>query len=328
MKRFNILAVSVFFSAFFLFHSGAAAKKFTFEFHEEILVGDNPVLFLSNISGKIIIKSHSKEKIIVDAQKVIKARNLESAEKIAKKIEIQVKKENDEVNIETEYPHRRFFKKISCWVNYEISVPPRTRLNIKTTSADVEIKDIQEKVRINTVSGDVMGESIKGVIDFSSVSGDFYLQDIQGDLILEGTSSDMDLEQIKGDVRVDCVSGDLMLQEISGDIDASTSSGDIEVEQDQGGLDLNTVSGDVEVKTEISSESEYSVETTSGEIVFYLPEDSNARLKCETRSGTIRTKIPLQVLSTSRNFLKGELGSGGPLIYLSTVSGDVEVRGY
>jgi DUF4097 and DUF4098 domain-containing protein YvlB len=329
MKRLTpITTLSFLFILLFLF-SGAAAKQFTFEFHKEVPVGKNPTLFLSNISGKIIIKSHSEGEITIDAFKVIKTRSLEKAEDLADQINIEIKKDGEEVDIQTEYPRGVFRRGISCWVNYEISVPPETRLNIKTTSADVKVEDIQEKVRINTVSGDVEVESIKGGIDFSSVSGDFYLLDIRGDLLLEGTSSDMKLERIKGDVRIDCVSGDLILQEISGDIEASTSSGDMEVEQSQGELDLITISGDVEVRTEISAEGEYTIETTSGEVTLHIPEDSNARLKCESQSGSISARIPLKVLSTSRRYVEGELGSGGSSrIFLSTLSGDINVSGY
>ncbi len=329
MKRLTSITVLSFLLIFLLLFSGADAKQFNFEFHREIPVGKNPTLFLSNISGNIIIKSHSEGKITIDALKVIKTHSLGKAEDIADRIEIEVQKVGEEVNIQTKYPRQGFRGGISCWVNYQISVPSETQLNIKTTSADVEVEDIQEKVRINTVSGDVEAESIKGRMDISSVSGDFYLQDIQGDLLLEGTSSDMELEQIKGDVRIDGVSGDLTLQEIWGDIEASTSSGDIEVEQAEGELDLNTISGDVEVKTEMSTEGEYIIETTSGEVFFYLPEKSNARLKCESQSGSISTQIPVNVLSTSRRFLEGELGTGGPSrIFLSTVSGDINMRGY
>jgi DUF4097 and DUF4098 domain-containing protein YvlB len=84
----------------------------------------------------------------------------------------------------------------------------------------------------------------------------------------------------------------------------------------------------VEVKTKISPESEYSIETTSGEIFFHLPENSDASLECNSHSGSIKTKIPLKLLSTSKDYLEGELGSGGSRIYLITVSGDIEVRGY
>ena len=329
MKRSVSITALTFVLTFLLLFSGAHAKKFTFEFHKEVPVGKSPALFLSNISGNIIIESNSSSKITIDAIKVIKSNRLRKAEDVADRIRIEVQKDGEEVNVQTKYPRRGFRSGISCWVDYRISVPSKTRLNIKTTSADVEVGNIQEKVRINTVSGDVEAESIDGVLDFSSVSGDFYLQEIKGDLILEGTSSDMELEQIKGDVRIDCVSGDLTLQEIWGNIEASTSSGDIDVEQSEGELDLNTISGDVEVKTEISTEGKYIIETTSGEVFLYLPEDSNARLECESQSGSISTRIPVKVLSTSKRYLEGELGTGGKSrIFLSTVSGDINVRGY
>jgi hypothetical protein len=329
MKRLISKVILSFVLVFLFLFSGAQAKKFTFEFHKEVPVGKNPALFLSNISGNIIIESNSSGKITIDAIKVIKSNRLRKAENLADRIRIEVQKDGEEVNVQTKYPRRGLRSGISCWVDYRISVPAETRLNIKTTSGDVGVEDIQEKVRISTVSGDVEAESIIGVIDLSSVSGDFYLQDIKGDLVLEGTSSDMELGQIEGDVRIDCVSGDLTLQEIWGNIEASTSSGDIDVEQTEGELDLNTISGDVEVKTEISIEGKYIIETTSGEVFLYLPEDSNARLECESQSGSINTRIPVKVLSASKRFLEGELGTGGKSrIFLSTVSGDINVRGF
>lgn len=304
------------------------AREFTFELHREIPVGEAPALYLSNISGKIIIRSHAQEKITLNALKVIKTSNLEKAQELAEKIKIEIEVDGEKINIRTEYPRSGFLRGFSAWVNYEISVPPKTQLNIKTTSADAEIEGVEQKIRVNTVSGDLQAEMIKGNINFTSVSGDLFLQDIQGDLFLKGTSSDVESEGIKGDIRIDCVSGDIELCRINGDIDASTTSGDMDIEQDRGGLNLGTISGDIEVRTKISPESEYNIETTSGEIFFYLPEDSDAGLECESHSGSIKTRIPLKLLSTSRNYLDGELGSGGPRIHLSTVSGDIQVRGY
>lgn len=328
MRKPILIVVLVFILLFFFISGTTVAKKFTFDFHREMAVGKNPTLFLSNICGKVIIKSHPEEKITVNASKVVKTRDLEKAEELAEKIKIEIKKDGEEVSIRTEYPDSRFLKSFSAWVNYEISVPPGTELNIKTTSADVEVEEIEQKIRISTVSGDLEAQTIRGIIDFSSVSGDVLLQDIEGDLFLKGTSSDLELTRINGNVRIDCVSGDLELSGIEGAIEVSTSSGDIEVDQNQGELDVTTISGDVEVKTRISPEGKYNVETTSGEILFYLPEDSDADLECETRSGSIHTRVALDVLSTSRDFLKGKLGSGGSRIDLSTTSGDIKVRGY
>jgi DUF4097 and DUF4098 domain-containing protein YvlB len=328
MRKPISITVLVFILLFFFISGTTAAKKFTFDLHREMPVGKNPTLFLSNISGKVIIKSHPQEKITIDALKVVKTHDLEKAEELAEKIKIEIKKDGEEVSIRTEYPRSRLLRSFSAWVNYEISVPPATELNIKTTSADVEVEEIEQKIRISTVSGDLEAQTIRGIVDFSSVSGDVLLQDTQGDLFLEGTSSDLELRRINGNVRIDCVSGDLELSGIEGDIEVSTSSGDIEVDQKQGELDLTTISGDVEVRTRISPEGEYNVATTSGDIIFYLPEDSDADLECETRSGSIHTRVALDVLSTSRDFLRGKLGSGGPRIDLSTTSGDIKVRGY
>jgi len=347
MKKIGLLLKLIIFFIFIpVFSLAAPYEEYSFEFHHEFSVGENPFLSLENTSGKVVIGSHSQNKIVIDGSKMVKAKNLKKAEELTNQIQIKIKKNESQISVYTQYPKFSLFKRGSGYVVYHILVPEKTRLNIKTTSADVEVFSIREKTAISTTSGDIKAEKLLGDINILTSSGDIFLADVKGNLDLYGTSSDMEIKNIEGRVKIDATSGnievekvtgkvdisqtsgDLSLFEIWGDIEASSSSGNVNIFQKQGGLDIKTISGDIEIKTQISPESEYSMESTSGDIGFEIPRASNGELKIETVSGDINSKIPMILHTASRRFLSGILGQDGSKISLTTISGDINLKEY
>ena len=332
----------------------ASAEKYTFTLHEELPTGANPSLSVQNTCGEIRIESHPENKIIINAFKVVEADNSEKAKRIADQIEVIIKKYDSEVEIKTKYPSKRskgFWKGIFGWdgrrpgyVDYHILVPEKIELNVFSTSGDVIISDISGDVEVNATSGDLWIKRIKGNLNLETTSGDVEIFKIEGDVIVQGTSSDLEIFHITGDVdinstsgntsaenvtglvKIDQTSGDVSLMGIKGNIQASTSSGDLIIDQVEGGLGLETTSGDIEVNTKIFPQHEYYVETSSGDIDFSLPENSDAQIKLKTSSGNIKSELPLRLYTISRNSFKGELGAGGPEVYLVTSSGDIELK--
>lgn len=347
MKKYRLILILFFFlSSIFLTPVLAEAKEYTFHFHQEFDVGKNPSLYLDNLSGKIIINSHLIDKIIVDATKVVKAKNFEKAKKASERTKIKTKKRGSDVIIHTKYPKYRLFRHEKVRVDYHILVPEETEIDLKTTSADIDIERIKNNIDLSTTSGDIRVEDVSGDIFISSTSGDVSLWDIFGCIKIRGTSSDIELNDIEGDLKLDCTSGDveiknlkgdvevsltsgdLTLQRIDGDIDATSSSGDIEVFQKRGFLNLESISGNIKVKTNISKGYKYSVGTVSGDVYFYIPEATDAKVKLETVSGKIHTNLPLVLEDFSRKHLSGKLGSGESKIHIFTTSGDIKLKEY
>lgn len=349
MKKYRLILILLFFLLTPIF---SEAKEYTFHFHQEFDVGKNPSLYLDNLSGKIIINSHLIDKIIVDAIKVVKAKNFEKAKKASEKTKIKTKKRGSDVIIHTKYPKYRLFRHERVRVNYHILVPEETEIDLKTTSADIDIERIKNNIDLSTTSGNIRVEDTSGDIFIKSTSGDISLWDIFGGIKIRGTSSDIELNDIEGDLKLDCTSGDveiknlkgdvevsltsgdLTLQRIDGDIDATSSSGDMEIFQKRGFLNLESISGNIsvaikrKVKTNISKGYKYSVGTVSGDVYFYIPEATDAKVKLETVSGKIHTNLPLVLEDFSRKHLSGKLGSGESKIHIFTTSGDIKLKEY
>jgi len=347
MKRIGI-TLKLILLLFFIPTLSLAApyEEYSFEFHHEFAVSENPFFSLENTSGKVVIQSHPQNKIVIYGSKMVKAKDLKKAEELANQVQIKIKKNESQISVYTQYPQFSLFRRGSAYVVYHILVPEKTRLNIKTTSADVEVFSIREKTFVSTTSGDIKAEKLSGDINILTSSGDIFLTDVRGNLDLYGTSSDMEVKNIEGRVKIDATSGnievekitgkvdisqtsgDLSLFEIWGDIQASSSSGDMKIFQKQGGLDIKTISGDIEIKTQIFPESEYSLESTSGDIDFEISKGATGEIEIETVSGDINCKIPIILRTASKRFLSGILGSGGSNISLTTTSGDINLKEY
>jgi len=122
---------------------------------------------------------------------------------------------------------------------------------------------------------------------------------------------------------------------VSGDIELASGRGDVEVETVSGDIDLrdvtakqirtHTTSGDLSFSGPIQSDGRYEYNTHSGEIRLALPGDVGARLSIATFSGGIESDFPitLQAGEHGNKRLSFSLGQGTARIFAETFSGDI-----
>ncbi len=354
MKKI-ILCLSI---VFLIIAAVSYGKEYRFDYQKEILVTEKSSMSLSNISGGIEIVGVPGDKVIVRAIKIIQADKASEAEERAGLIEIEVKKTGNHIDVATDYLKesnrpRSFWEKLFGSdfdsygsVDYTISVPPECRVEVESVSGDMAISDLKSDIDISSTSGDISLHNIQGMIEISAVSGDLEMADISGDIDISSTSSDMRLDsingmidirstsgdlrgtKINGSVSLSQTSGDVRLAGLSGDLRLKSTSGDIVIGQESGGIDVVTYSGDVEIQTKLDSPKDYYVETTSGMIVFAVPQSSAGSIRMETDTGRIRTELSLDNKSRSKHRMAGNFGEGGPKISLSTHSGDITLEAY
>jgi hypothetical protein len=121
--------------------------------------------------------------------------------------------------------------------DFDVQLPRRAHLDIKTVSADVEAHDLTGEQNYKTVSGDIRLTRVSGRVNAMTVSGDARLHD-GGELEFDGATT-------SGDVTVEAT----LVQRLG----VRTISGDVRV---VGGLlagprhAVETVSGDLQIETE------------------------------------------------------------------------------
>jgi len=131
---------------------------------------------------------------------------------------------------------------------------------------------------------------------------------------------------------------DLSVKTHNGGVTISDVRGQIRFEGHNGGVDLRRVAGDVagnthnggiqvELMGSIWDGRQLDVSTYNGGINVAMPAGYSAHVQAETSSGRIHSDFPLMVNGELRpRRLDTNMGSGGPLIHLTTHNGQVVLK--
>jgi len=176
-------------------------------------------------------------------------------------------------------------------LRFEIQVPRRTNLEVKTGGGDVRAEDLEGTFRLKTSGGDVGVSAAKGNLDAETSGGD------------------MRVDELNGDLRLNTSGGDIRATGVTGHVEIHSSGGDIEVDLARG----NAYGGDIE--------------TSGGEIGVAVDPAVSLDLDASAGGGDVHTDLPLTITGkVSESSLRGTLGKGGQLLRLHSAGGDIRVR--
>jgi hypothetical protein len=288
-----------------------AKERYEEKFEKTVSLAKDGKVSLGNITGSIDVKSWNKAEVKIDATKISKASTLAEAKENAKLVEIIVKKEGSSLRIKTEYPDegkiwRR--KSLNVSVSYSLMIPPEASAKINSVTGSVDLEEIGGAVKTEVVTGDIVVKKADKGVDCETVTGEIKLQNITGDVFMKTVTGKLTASQIRGSINAEVVTGRIELSEVS---EASV-------------VDANTVTGSVIYDGKINSEGRYTLNTHSGRIEMTLPADSGFDLEAETFSGAIESDFDIKISGRiSKKRISGVVNKGGPLVKLSTFSGDI-----
>ncbi len=339
--------------------SQSYARTYRFKTDFNYDVEENFKLTIDNQTGSISVAPSHSGKLNIHVIKEIHATAEDDAAEIRDDTDVDIKSSPGDVSIKVYYPddrsHGGFWKRVfgvgggdPVHVDLEIEVPTEVGLLISSSSADVQVRGVKGEFtlaltsgdiklseltgpcQIQVTSGDVEAKDITGNVSVDATSSDGYYDNIDGDLELDMTSGDSEIHWVSGSVRVDKSSGDTHIDKTSGDLDVSSTSGDISINQRSGNLWVKTSSGDIFVRSEMADGNDYDLSSNSGDITLRFPEETKADIEASTNSGDIDTDASIEVLSLSRNELKGRIGHVGSSkrLRLRSSSGDISLGVY
>lgn len=174
-------------------------------------------------------------------------------------------------------------------IDYEIEAPADAALEVGSGSGNVTDEGVGQDAKLMTGSGNIKATGLQG--GFKAGSG-------SGNVSIENSGN--------------------------GDAKADTGSGNIEVRGVHGALNAGTGSGNIKVWG--TPTSAWKLQTGSGNVEF-TPENAPLTLDASAGSGSISTDHPLSAqISSNRHHLHGDLNGGGPLVRISTGSGDIRIH--
>jgi DUF4097 and DUF4098 domain-containing protein YvlB len=211
-------------------------------------------------------------------------------------------------------------------IDYDITVPPQTRLTSNTGSGDQTISGLQLPMTAKTGSGNITVERVSAETRVSSGSGDLKIDSIKGVLYAGTGSGNIHALDIAGDVFVNTGSGNIEVrQSAGGSVKAQAGSGNIRLHGVKGGLRADAGSGDIQVEGEPTSD--WRLGAGSGNITLKVPTQASFNIDARTSSGSLKVNHPYTMQGpVARNHIQGKVGNGGVLLDMHTGSGDIEVQ--
>jgi hypothetical protein len=131
------------------------------------------------------------------------------------------------------------------------------------------------------------------------------------DLNLKTHNGGISISDVRGRIEFDAMNGGVRLKRVAGDVSGATVNGGLQVE-----LAGNSWEG-----------RQLDAKTSNGGVTISMPEFYSAHVQTETVNGSIQSDFPLTLHGNLRpRNLDFNLGSGGPLIRVTTTNGGVKLK--
>jgi DUF4097 and DUF4098 domain-containing protein YvlB len=157
-------------------------KEFTFPGS-----GNNNVLYIENINGSVSVEGYTGNKVVVEVEKTLKARNQEDLDKAKREVKLGVEQSGDSITlfIDNPYVYRRKDGRIrydfdNDWnqdytyvFNYKVKVPQQTTLAVFTVNkGNITVVNTKGRVQASNVNGSITLQQITGETKAHTVNGD------------------------------------------------------------------------------------------------------------------------------------------------------------
>jgi hypothetical protein len=227
--------------------------------------------------------------------------------------EARVEQRGDEILVDVRGP-RRLLRGADVLV--EIRCPEESSVRAKTGSADTEGHGRFGSVEVQTGSGDVQFSEVAGDAEINAASGDVQISRVGGRGRINTASGDVQLASVVGEAKINSASGDVQIREARNALEVNTASGDVLVREASSSVSANSASGDQTIGS--VTEGKVDVKTASGDIKVGIREGSTLWVDARSRSGEVRSELPVSDLPPEGDAPHVELRA-------NSMSGDITV---
>jgi len=276
-------------------------------------VGEGGTLFLDSDIGKVVVETHSSNRVDVEVVMTARTSSDSRAQEIFEKFDLDFNKSGNNVHIDGDFNRRNglfsWMRGNRLRVRYNITVPKKYNLDIKTSGGSITINDLLGNATARTSGGSIQLGYIDGVVRCKTSGGKIVMQGCNGDAEVTTSGGRIELGEVKGEVKARTSGGSIKVKEVMGMINASTSGGSVSAhisKQPEGNCRLTTSGGSISV---------------------YLVDGIKLDVDAKTSGGSVKTDFPVTVQGKiSSRKLQAKINGGGPELYLRTSGGSIRIN--
>lgn len=213
-----------------------------------------PTLKVNNAAGDVTVTGADVDTVQIDVVKTAYDSTKARADEEVKTVEYTVKQDGNDITIKYEIPKSLNFNNKVNTVDFVITVPNDTSVEVDTSFGEVSVDNTQGNVDISNDFGDVTAGNIEGGLTIQTNSGEVNATSITAGSETIDLHSDFGAVTLKkgggSDITLDSNSGNITLSEVraTGDLTASTDFGNIEFDNGSAfAVTLHTKSGRIEL---------------------------------------------------------------------------------
>jgi hypothetical protein len=247
-----------------------------------------------------------------------------------------------------------------------IKVPKKSSLDVNNRNGNVEISDligdqivrngfgrvfltgIAGAVQIDNRNDTVDVENIMGEAKISNEFGNVQAKRVSGDLTVRNRNSNVEIEEVRGNVKVNNSFGEIDATDVGGSLDIDTRGGDVDVSRVEkevsvkarfqsvkltdvkGSVDVDNQNGEVSVTFVQPPRNNVRLNSKFADIRLVVPTGSSFSMDARTRFASISSDFTelaeREEEHSQRRTLTGQVGTGGPQIFIENQSGDIHIE--
>jgi DUF4097 and DUF4098 domain-containing protein YvlB len=198
-------------------------------------------------------------------------------------------------------------------IKFIVKVPRKAMLDrIVSSNGSVRVIDVEGPVRLKTSNGPIRTQNVRGEIEAQTSNGP------------------IELNAHEGNARVRTSNGPVRAQDLRGSIEATTSNGSIHIGLAHADasrpIRLETSNGGVELTLPPDARNDVRVSTNNSGITIHAPGGLNARVMAKTSNSRISSDFEVRTHGEQdKHRMDGTIGSGGPLLDLTTSNGSIKL---
>ena len=210
---------------------------------------------------------------------------------------------------------------------FQITVPRRFDLDLKTAGGKIDIADIDGEVVARTAGGSLEIGEVAGSVHGRTAGGSISIADATGAVDVGTSGGTIRLGRVGGPVHARTTGGSIHVDDAQGSVSARTTGGSIRLGEVGGTLDAKTTGGSVRATLVRQPEGESSLRTTGGSIDLALAEDIKLTVDARTTGGGVSSDLPASApVSESKSALVSAVNGGGPKLTLRTTGGSIRLH--
>lgn len=298
-------------------------------------------LVLDADRGSVTVRTDAADKVQVQVFRRIKGGSKEKAEEIFKSHEVTLSQDGNTVSILAQDKRRTrviHFGEANLEVRYEISIPKRFDVDLKTSGGNVTVADLDGNAAARTSSGAIKLAQVTGSVNASDSGGDITVDESGGALTAHTSSGSISVGKAKSKVELSDSGGNIKVIDAGADVIASTSSGSIRITAVSGNLEAKDSGGDIAIDsaagnvTASTSSGSIRVGEARGEHVTLRDSGGNIEVtsavgtvSAETSSGSIKVKSAKGEINAKDSGGDIVIGDAGGNVVAQTSSGSIRV---